>query len=122
MATAADFRRIALSLPNAEQGSHHGQPDFRIGGRIFATLSMADQGYGNLMLTPEVQAEFVADAPKIFIPIHGGWGRMGHTHLVLAAADDATIRGALQTAYNLRLTKNSASSKSKSKSKSRKPR
>ena len=48
MATAADFRRIALSLPNAEQGSHHGQPDFRIGGRIFATLSMADQGYGKI--------------------------------------------------------------------------
>jgi YjbR len=113
MATAADFRRIALSFPNAEQGSHHGQPDFRIAGRIFATLSMADQGYGNLMLNPEVQAEFVADAPKIFIPIHGGWGRMGHTHLVLAAADEATIRGALQTAYNLRLAKNAAKPKSR---------
>jgi hypothetical protein len=114
MATAADFRRIALSLPSAEQGSHHGQPDFRINGRIFATLSMADQGYGNLMLTPEVQADFVADAPKIFVPIHGGWGRMGHTHLVLAAADEETIRGALQTAYNLRVAKNSSKSKPKS--------
>jgi hypothetical protein len=111
MATAADFRRIALSLPHVEQGSHHGHPDFRIGGHCFATLSMADQGYGNLMLTPELQSEFVADAPDIFIPIKGGWGRMGHTHLVLASADDATIRGALQTAYNLRLAKNSAKSK-----------
>ncbi|HTV07603.1 MAG TPA: MmcQ/YjbR family DNA-binding protein [Candidatus Aquilonibacter sp.] len=108
MATAAQFRRIALSLPNVEQGSHHGQPDFRTGGHCFATLSMADQGYGNLMLTPEVQSEFVADAPEIFIPIKGGWGRMGHTHLVLATADEATIRGALQTAYNLRLAKNAA--------------
>ena len=122
MASAADFRRIALSLPSAEQGAHHGQPDFRLGGRIFATLSMADQGYGNLMLSPEIQAEFIADAPEIFIPIKGGWGRMGHTHLVLAAADVATIRGALQTAYNLRLAKNSATSKSKSAPKSRKSR
>jgi hypothetical protein len=118
MATAADFRRIALSLPNAEQASHHGQPDFRVGGHIFATLAMADQGYGNLMLTPEVQADFVADAPAIFVPIHGGWGRMGHTHLVLAAADEETIRGALQTAYKLRVAKNSAASKSQA----RKPR
>lgn len=117
MATAADFRRIALSLPGAEESSHMGQPDFRVGGHIFATLASQKEGYGNLMLTPELQAEFVADAPEIFLPVHGGWGRMGATHIVLAAADDATLHDALQSAYKLRVAKNSAT-----KSKARKSR
>ena len=57
---ASDFRRIALSLPDATEGSHMGAPDFRVGGRIFATLAAQNQGYGNLMLTPAQQADFVA--------------------------------------------------------------
>jgi hypothetical protein len=122
MATVADFRRIALSLPDAEESSHMGSPDFRVGGRIFATLAMADKGYGNLMLTPELQAEFVADAPEIFLAIPGGWGRMGSTHIILAAADENTLHGALQTAHKLRVQKNSATPKSKSKPKPRKSR
>jgi hypothetical protein len=64
--TAADFRRIALSFEGAEEGSHMGGVDFRVGGHIFATLASAGQGFGNLMLTPEIQAEFVADAPDVF--------------------------------------------------------
>ena len=108
MSTAADFRRIALSLPGAEESSHMGSPDFRVGGRIFATLAMADKGYGNLMLTSELQAEFVADAPEIFLPIPGGWGRTGSTHIILATADENTLHGALQTAHKLRVQKNSA--------------
>ena len=75
--TPADFRRIALSFEGAEQGSHMGAVDFRVGGRIFATLAAVKQGYGNLMLTPEMQADFVAEAPNIFVPIAGGWGRNG---------------------------------------------
>jgi hypothetical protein len=122
MATAADFRRIALSFPQAEESSHMLQPDFRVGGHIFATLAAEEQGYGNLMLTPELQAQFVADAPQIFLPIPGGWGRMGSTHIVLAAANEDTLHDALQVAYKLRVQKNSATSKSKAKSKSRKPR
>jgi hypothetical protein len=122
MATAADFRRIALSMPGAEESSHMGSPDFRVGGRIFATLASQKQGYGNLMLTPELQAEFVADAPEIFLPIPGGWGRTGSTHIILAAADENTLHGALQTAYKLRVQKNSATPKSKSKLKPRKSR
>src|SRR5579859_8156180 len=55
---AKDFRRIALSLEGAEEGSHMGHADFRVGGRIFATLASIDQGYGNLMLTPQEQAAF----------------------------------------------------------------
>ena len=72
--TAADFRRIALSLAGAEEGSHMGAADFRVGGRIFATLASQRQGYGNLMLTPEIQADFVQEQPAVFLPIAGGWG------------------------------------------------
>ena len=104
--TPDDFRRIALSLEGAEEGSHMGSADFRVGGRIFATLAAQAQGYGNLMLTPEVQAAFVAEAPEAFIPIAGGWGRNGATHLKLSAADEDLAYGALQTAWKLRMEKN----------------
>src|SRR6201987_5800802 len=97
------FRRIALSLEGAVEGSHMGQADFRVGGRIFATLAAQHLGYGNLMLTPEVQAQFVAEASEIFLPIAGGWGRLGATHVVLAKANKDLLLGALQTAYNIRL-------------------
>lgn len=78
---AEDFRRIALSLEGAGESAHMGAPDFRVGGRIFATLASQSQGYGNLMLTPEQQAEFVTELPEVFLPIAGGWGRMGATHI-----------------------------------------
>jgi len=104
--TPSDFRRIALSLEGAEEGSHFGAADFRVGGRIFATLAMVDQGYGNLMITPELQAAFIADRPDLFLPVHGGWGRMGITHIRLAEADEDTLTGALHTAWKLRIEKN----------------
>ena len=106
MATADDFRRLALGLDGAEERSHMGAPDFRVGGRIFATLAHEAQGYGNLRLTPEVQAAFVAEAPAVFVAIAGGWGRMGMTHIRLAAADEETVAGALRTAWKLRVEKN----------------
>jgi hypothetical protein len=90
--TTADFRRIALSLEGAEEGSHMGAVDFRVGGRIFATLAHAAQGYGNLMLTPEEQAPFVEEMPDVFVPVAGGWGRMGATHIVLAMANEDLVR------------------------------
>ena len=101
-----DFRRIALCLEGAEEASHMGSPDFRVGGRIFATLAAQAQGYGNLMLTSEQQAMFVAEAPEIFLPIPGGWGRNGATHVRLAAANEDLVYGALQTAWRLRVEKN----------------
>ena len=104
--TPSDFRRIALSLEGAEEGSHMGATDFRVGGRIFATLASVDQGYGNLMITPELQAAFIADRPDLFLPIHGGWGRMGMTHIRLAQADEDTLTGALHTCWKLRVEKN----------------
>jgi hypothetical protein len=109
MMKASDFRRIALSLEGAEESSHMGAPDFRVGGRIFATLASQKQGYGNLMLTPEQQADFVGEAPEVFLPISGGWGRMGATHIRLAQASEEVLTGALQTAWKLRVEKNKKS-------------
>jgi len=95
--TAADFRRIALTLEGVEEHSHAGLPAFRVGGRKFASLASQAGGYGNLMLTLEQQAAFVEDAPEIFLPIPGGWGKMGHTHIRLAAASEDVLTGALRT-------------------------
>jgi YjbR protein len=112
--TAADFRRIALSFDGAEEGSHMGAVDFRVGGRIFATLASVEHGFGNLMLTPEMQAEFVADAPDVFLPVAGGWGRMGATHIRLAKSNRDVLTGALRTAWQLRVEKNAGSRSRKS--------
>ena len=113
--TAADFRRIALSLEGAEEGSHMGAAGFRVGGRIFATLASQREGYGNLMLTPQLQAEFLAERTDLFLPVHGGWGRSGATHIRLAVADEDSLRGALQTAWKLRVEKNRKGRKKRSK-------
>jgi hypothetical protein len=104
--TPADFQRIALSFDGAEQSSHMGATDFRVGGRIFATLASVKEGYGNLMLSPEQQADFVAERPDLFVPVYGGWGRMGATHIKLALADEDTLHGALQVAWTRRLQMN----------------
>jgi hypothetical protein len=117
--TAVDFRRIALSFEGATEGSHMGAPDFRVGGRIFATLASQAQGFGNLMIDPEHQAEFVADAPDIFLPIAGGWGRMGMTHIRLDTATEEAMEGALRTAWKLRVDKNAKTSRSRSAAKTK---
>ena len=83
-----------------------GAADFRVGGRIFATLASAKEGYGNLMLTPELQAEFISEMPNLFLPVHGGWGRNGATHIRLAMVDEDTLAGALRAAWRLRAEKN----------------
>src|SRR3954469_787537 len=105
--TAADFQRIALSLAGVEEVAHAGLPAFRVGGRRFASLASQAEGYGNLTLTLEQQAAFVEEAPEIFLPIPGGWGRMGHTHIRLAAADENVLTGALRAAWKLRIERNS---------------
>jgi hypothetical protein len=112
--TTADFRRIALSLEGAEEYSHAGLPAFRVGGRKFASLASQAEGYGNLMLTPEQQAAFVEEAPEIFLPIPGGWGKMGHTHIRLAAASEDVLTGALRTAWKLRIDNNAKTSRKNS--------
>src|ERR1700694_241690 len=104
--TAADFRTIALSLEGVEEYSHAGLPAFRVGGRKFASLASQAEGYGNLMRTLEQQAAFVEEAPEIFLPIPGGWGKMGHTHIRLAAASEGVLTGAVRTEWELRIEKN----------------
>jgi hypothetical protein len=109
--TADEFRKIALSLEGAEEGSHMGSVDFRVGGRIFATLASVAQGYGNLMLTPEEQASFVEEMPECFLPVKGGWGRNGATHVRLDVVHEDVLSGALKTAWMGRVKKNLKSKK-----------
>jgi YjbR len=104
--TANDFRRLALRLEGAEEASHMGAADFRVGGRIFATLAHEHKGYGNLMLSPQQQKAIVDDQPGMFLPVAGGWGRMGATHIRLSAASEDVVAGALHTAWKLRMEKN----------------
>jgi len=103
------FRRIACGLPGAEESAHMGNPDFRVGGRIFATLSGQARGRGVLKLTLEQLAAFVAELPEVFEPVEKGWGRMGMTYLVLDRADEETMRGALMTAHRNVESKQAAS-------------
>src|SRR5437660_8165044 len=109
--TAADFRRIALTLDGVEEVAHAGLPAFRVGGARFASLASQSAGYGNLTLTLEQQAAFVEEAPETFLPIPGGWGRMGHTHIRLAAANEDVLTGALRSAWKLRIDKNAKTSR-----------
>lgn len=76
-----------------------GHPDFRVAGKIFATLGWPDRACAMVKLTPEQQATFIARAPKIFVPVPGGWGLRGSTNVRLAAADDAALEGAVAAAW-----------------------
>jgi len=103
--TAANFRRIALSMPEAVEGSHFGQADFRVGGKIFATLALESEGYGVLLLTPEQQAGMVEDGPRVFSPVPGGWGRKGSTRVRLSKVAPDILEGALRTAWRRKASK-----------------
>ena len=98
--TVDGFRRLALSLPGVVEDAHMGHPDFRVGGRIFATLGAPDPEWGMVKLTPEQQDAFVDSAPAVFTPVKGGWGRQGATNVRLRAASAGTLRPALETAWN----------------------
>jgi len=103
--TAAGFRRIALGLPEAVEGSHFGNADFRVGGKIFATLSLQSEGYGVLLLTPEQQSGMVEDEPRIFSPVPGGWGLRGATRVLLAKVAPDILEAALRAAWQRRAPK-----------------
>ena len=105
--TADDFRDIALSMNGATEGSHMGHPDFRANGRIFATLHPGDQK-GMVKLAPEEQRQFMLEHPKMFEPSSGAWGRQGCTDVRLAAADRATVRGAMVLAWEAVVAKPAA--------------
>ena len=95
---AAGFRRIALALPEAVEGAHQKHPDFRVDGRIFATLH-PDGAWGVVMLTPEQQAKRVAADPEVWISASGAWGRQGSTQVHLRRVKAAPLREALALAW-----------------------
>jgi hypothetical protein len=97
--TAADFRRIALSFPEAEGSAHMSHPDFRVAGRIFATLGYPDNEHGMVILPPEEQERFIRSRPKVFTPAKGAWGKRGSTTVLLEAIDKATLQSALKVAW-----------------------
>jgi hypothetical protein len=97
--SSSRFRRAALSLPEAVEGSHLGRADFRVGKRIFASLGYPDDAWGMVKLTPEQQSVLVEAEPDIFRPVPGGWGKQGNTNVRLAKADPATLRSALTMAW-----------------------
>jgi hypothetical protein len=97
--TPEDFRRLALAMPEAIEAFHMGHPDFRVAGRIFATLGSPDAAWGMVKLTTDQQEMLVAAAPKVFKPVPGGWGRRGSTHVHLTAADETTLTSALTMAW-----------------------
>jgi hypothetical protein len=111
--TGSDFRRSALQLPGAAEGAHMGNADFRVGGRIFATLSLEAQGYGVLMLSPGQQAGMVADAPQMFSPVPGGWGKSGSTRVSLAEVTGDILEAALRTAWQRRVEMNAPKKKAR---------
>src|ERR1017187_3172060 len=103
--TADDFRRISLNLPDTAEGSHFNHADFRVGGKIFATLGLEREGFGVLLLTPEQQAGMGEDEPEIFSPVPGGWGRQGSTRVCMAKVTPDILEAALQTAWRLKVAK-----------------
>jgi hypothetical protein len=96
--TADEFRELALSFPEAEERSHMQHPDFRVGGKIFATLG-PDGDRGTVKLTPEQQAVITRNEPAAFAPAAGAWGRQGYTTVTLLDADESTVRQALSAAW-----------------------
>lgn len=101
--TAAEFRRMALKLAGAFEGAHMGHPDFRVGGKIFATLGYPNKTFAMVQLKPEQQELFVRTEPRTFQPVPGGWGKKGSTHVLLRTAKKAAVREALAMAWQNRI-------------------
>jgi hypothetical protein len=99
MATTADFRRLALSLPEATEGAHMGHADFRVRNKVFASLGYPDDECGMVRLTPEQQQVLLETEPDMFKPAAGAWGRRGSTIVALAATDRTTLLSALRMAW-----------------------
>jgi YjbR protein len=93
-----DFRKMALEIPTAVEGSHMRHPDFRVAGKIFASLGVPGKSWGMVKLTPEQQRAFIEKAPEVFKPCSGAWGRQGATNVYLPAAKVSIARAALGAA------------------------
>src|SRR5438105_2304534 len=103
--TAAEFRRIALSMPEASEAAHMDHPDFRVGGKIFATLGYPDGDHGMVVLPPGEQERFVKSDSIAFAAAKGAWGRRGSTTVHLKAVDAPTLRRAMEIAWRQRAPK-----------------
>lgn len=97
--TPQQFRRLALGCVGAVEASHMGHPDFRIGGKIFASLGSPDESFATVRLTPDQQAGLMAAAPDVFVPSSGAWGRSGWTTIRLAKAKVSLARSAIELAF-----------------------
>ncbi len=97
--TANDFRRLALALPETIESAHMDHPDFRVGGKIFATLGHPAEGWGMVKLTPEQQHYFSKDYPEAFVPVNGAWGRRGATSVNLKTVSKKTLAEAMRNAW-----------------------
>jgi hypothetical protein len=103
--TITDFRRVALSMPEASESAHMEHPDFRVGGKIFATLGYPDQDHGMVILPPEEQERLVRAHPDTFAPAKGAWGRSGSTSVRLDAVDEPTLKRLMEIAWRKRAPK-----------------
>ncbi|MGB7282326.1 MAG: MmcQ/YjbR family DNA-binding protein [Candidatus Acidiferrum sp.] len=99
--TPNDFRKLALSFPEAAEQAHMHHPDFRVADKIFATLGYPDKSWGMVKLTPVEQEMLVKAEPAVFVPAKGAWGRQGSTTVLLKAAKKTTVRNALSAAWRL---------------------
>jgi hypothetical protein len=97
--TASGFRKMALILPETTESAHMHHPDFRVSGKVFATLGYPDKSWGMVKLTPKQQAAFVDAEPEIFVPAKGAWGRQGATSVYLRTVAGETLRKALEAAW-----------------------
>jgi len=97
--TPAEFRKFALSLAEAEEHEHMNHPDFRVGGRIFATLGYPSDDCAMVKLYPDQQEAFLAADPRTFVPVKGAWGRKGCTTVMLPSANKAKVKEALYAAW-----------------------
>ena len=103
--TAAQFRKVALSFSGVSESAHMNHPDFRIGGRIFATLGYPDGEHGMVVLPAEEQQRLMKAHPKVFAPAKGAWGKRGSTTVRLDAVKEATLRAALEIAWRSKASK-----------------
>jgi hypothetical protein len=96
--TTGEFRKMALEIPESVERLHMNHPDFRVAGKIFASLGAPDESWGMVKLTPEAQRAFIKKGPEVFKPCSGAWGRQGATNVYLTAAKASIVRAALDAA------------------------
>jgi hypothetical protein len=111
--TADEFRAIALSLPDTAESAHMNHPDFRVRGKIFATLEYPSAEWGMVVLTPEEQARVSKAEPEVFVPVKGAWGRAGSTQVCLALAKKENVSAALRAAWEKQMSKNTPTARKK---------